>query len=58
MCSHVKDLIMLNLMCIAVKFYVITVVTAAAIVVPCLSTLVSDHGEYFLFLFVETHTSF
>lgn len=37
---HLEDFVMLNAM--------YCVFTAAAIVVPCLSTLVSDHGEPFI----------
>lgn len=33
-------------------FYVISFITAAAIVVPCLSTLVSDHGEPLLYSYL------
>ena len=44
----------LNLTCYAIPF-----VTAAAIVVPCLSTLVSDHGKTsYSFLFMMTHRPF
>lgn len=40
-------------------FYVISFITAAAIVVPCLSTLVSDHGEPLLYSYLlkKTHKS-